>query len=107
MKKLLEKILGTNSDRALKKIEPLVEEINALEDKISSLTDAQLKDKTNEFKKRLEDGETLDDIVTEAFAFVREAGKRVLGMRHFDVQLIGGIVLHQGRIALLQLFLAI
>ena len=99
MKKLLEKILGTNSDRALKKIEPLIEEINALEDKISSLTDAQLKDKTNVFKKRLEDGETLDDILTEAFAVVREAGKRVLGMRHFDVQLIGGIVLHQGRIA--------
>ncbi len=99
MKKLLEKILGTNSDRALKKIEPLIEEINALEDKISSLTDAQLKDKTNVFKKRLENGETLDDILPQAFAVVREAGKRVLGMRHFDVQLIGGIVLHQGRIA--------
>ncbi len=99
MKKLLEKILGTNSDRALKKIDPLVHEINALEQEISSLTDTQLKDKTKEFKKRLEDGETLDDILTEAFAVVREAGKRVLGMRHFDVQLIGGIVLHQGRIA--------
>ena len=99
MKKLLEKILGTNSDRALKKIMPIVEEINELENSISNLSDKELKDKTSEFKTRLNNGETLDDILPEAFAVVREAGKRVLGMRHFDVQLIGGIVLHQGRIA--------
>ncbi len=99
MKKLLEKILGTNSDRSLKKIEPIIAEINSLEEQISSLSDAELKDKTTQFKSRLNDGETLDDILPEAFAVVREAGKRVLGMRHFDVQLIGGVVLHQGRIA--------
>jgi len=99
MKKLLEKILGTNSDRSLKKIEPIIAEINSLEEQISTLTDAELKDKTTQFKSRLNNGETLDDILPEAFAVVREAGKRVLGMRHFDVQLIGGVVLHQGRIA--------
>ena len=99
MKKLLEKILGTNSDRSLKKIEPIIAEINSLEEQISSLSDAELKDKTTQFKSRLNNGETLDDILPEAFAVVREAGKRVLGMRHFDVQLIGGVVLHQGRIA--------
>ena len=99
MKKLLEKIIGTYSDRALKKINPIVKEINDLEDSISKLTDSELRAKTDEFKGRLSSGETLDDILPEAFAVVREAGKRVLGMRHFDVQLIGGIVLHQGRIA--------
>ncbi len=99
MKKLLEKIIGTYSDRALKKINPIVNEINELEDSISKLTDSELRAKTDEFKARLASGETLDDILPEAFAVVREAGKRVLGMRHFDVQLIGGIVLHQGRIA--------
>jgi len=99
MKKIIEKVIGTYSDRALKKIMPLVEEINEFEPKISALSDDELKAKTNEFKQRLSNGETCDDILTEAFAVVREAGKRVLGMRHFDVQLIGGIVLHQGRIA--------
>ncbi len=99
MKKLLEKIIGTYSERSLKKIEPVVERINELEAEIKTLSDAELKEKTDEFKSRLSDGETLDDILPEAFAVVREAGLRVLGMRHFDVQLIGGIVLHQGRIA--------
>ena len=78
---------------------PIVDKINGLEEEISKLTDEQLKNKTNEFKKQLEEGKTLDDILPEAFAVVREAAKRVLGMRHFDVQLIGGIILHQGRIA--------
>ena len=94
-----EKIFGTYSDRELKRIMPIVDEINAFEEKISALSDAELKAKTDEFKNRLRSGETLDDILPEAFAVVREASKRVLGMRHFDVQLIGGIVLHQGRIA--------
>ncbi len=94
-----EKIFGTYSDRELKRIMPIVDKINAFEDEISKLTNTQLKGKTDEFKKRLSNGETLDDILPEAFAVVREASKRVLGMRHFDVQLIGGIVLHQGRIA--------
>ena len=99
MKTLIEKIIGTYSDRALKKINPMVEEINEFEEKIKLLSDNELKQKTESFRERLANGETTDDILTEAFAVVREAGKRVLGMRHFDVQLIGGIVLHQGRIA--------
>ena len=99
MKKLLEKVIGTYSERSLRKIEPVVERINELEAEIKTLSDAELKSKTDEFRKRLSEGETLDDILPEAFAVVREAGLRVLGMRHFDVQLIGGIVLHQGRIA--------
>ncbi len=78
---------------------PLVEEINGLEVKMSNLTDSELRGKTEEFKKQLQEGKTLDDLLPEAFAVVREASKRVLGMRHFDVQLIGGIILHQGRIA--------
>ncbi len=96
---LIRKIFGTKNDRELKKIIPLVGRINALEPSISSLSDEALKAKTTEFKERLSRGETLDDILPEAFAVVREAGKRVLNMRHFDVQLIGGIVLHQGKIA--------
>ena len=99
MANIFEKIFGTYSDREIKRIKPIVEQINALEDGMQKLTDAELKAKTNEFRARLSDGETLDDILPEAFAVVREASKRVLGMRHFDVQLIGGIVLHQGRIA--------
>lgn len=99
MKKLIEKVIGSYSDRAIKKIMPIVEEINRLEDGIRALSDSELSAKTAEFRSRLSDGETLDDILPEAFAVVREAGRRVLGMRHFDVQLIGGIVLHQGRIA--------
>ncbi len=96
---VIEKIFGSYSDKELKRIIPIVDKIESLEGEISPLSDEQLKDKTQEFKNRLENGETLDDILPEAFAVVREAGKRVLGMRHFRVQLIGGIILHQGRIA--------
>jgi preprotein translocase subunit SecA len=95
----LKKFVGSNNDREVKKIQPLVQKINELEPKISSLTEEQLKAKTPEFKQRFESGETLEDLLPEAFAVVREAGKRVLNMRHFDVQLIGGVVLHQGRIS--------
>lgn len=96
---LLQKIFGNYSDKEIKKIMPIVAKINSLEPSVSSLSDEQLRGKTDEFKERLANGETLDDLLPEAFAVVREAAKRVLGMRHFDVQLIGGIVLHQGRIA--------
>ncbi len=96
---LLQKILGTHSDRELKRIYPIVDKIEALEPEIKKLTDEQLKHKTEEFKQRLQAGETLDDLLPEAFAVVREAADRVLGMRHYRVQLIGGIILHQGRIA--------
>ena len=99
MLKLIEKILGNYSDRELKRIRPIVEEIENLEEKTQAMSDDELKAMTPQFKKRLSEGETLDDILPEAFAVVREASKRVLGMRHFKVQLIGGIVLHQGRIA--------
>ena len=92
------KIFKSYSEKEVKRIKPIVEKINELEE-TSRLTDEQLRAKTNEFKKQLEEGKTLDDILPEAFAVVREASKRVLGMRHFDVQLIGGIILHQGRIA--------
>ncbi len=96
---ILKKILGTRNDRELKRIQVLVDAINAFELAIAALTDQELRAKTDEFKKRLEAGATLDELLTEAFAVVREASKRTLGMRHFDVQLIGGIVLHQGKIA--------
>lgn len=96
---LLKKIFGTKNEREMKRLWPLVEKINSIEPGIVPLTDAQLKDKTPEFKRRLEQGETLDDILPEAFAVVREVSKRTLKMRHFDVQLIGGIVLHEGKIA--------
>ena len=96
---ILKKIMGTKNERELKALRPLVEKINSFEASISSLSDDQLKNKTNEFKERLSRGESLDDILPEAFAVVREASKRVLNMRHFDCQLIGGIVLHQGKIA--------
>jgi len=96
---VLKKVFGTANERELKRIQVLVDKINAFEPAISGLSDADLRAKTDEFKKRLEDGETLDDILPEAFASVREASKRTLGMRHFDVQLIGGIVLHTGRIS--------
>jgi len=99
MAKLLEKIFGSYSDRELKRIMPIVDKIESLEPEMQALTDEQLKAKTPEFKERLANGETLDDILPEAFAVVREASRRVLGMRHFRVQLIGGVVLHQGRIA--------
>ena len=95
----LKKLFKTYSEKEVKRIMPLVEKINGLEEEISKLTDKELKEKTNYFKGLLKEGKTLDDILPEAFAVVREASKRVLGMRHFDVQLIGGIILHQGRIA--------
>jgi preprotein translocase subunit SecA len=96
---LLKKVFGTANERELRRIQVLVNEINALEDGITGLSDAALRAKTDELKKRLDTGETLDDILAEAFAMVREASKRTLGLRHFDVQLIGGIVLHSGKIA--------
>ena len=96
---LMEKIFGSYSDRELKKIEPLVNKVMSLEGEMEKLSDAELKEKTEEFKNRLKNGETTDDILPEAFAVVREAAWRVLGMKHFRVQVIGGIVLHQGRIA--------
>ena len=96
---LFTKVFGTYSQRELKSIYPIVDKITALEDEYKALTDAQLQAKTPEFKARLQNGETLDDILPEAFAAVREAADRVLGMRPYPVQLVGGIVLHQGRIA--------
>ena len=95
----LKKFVGSNNDREVKKVQPLVLKINELEHQISSLNDDQLRSKTAEFKQRFANGESLDELLPEAFAVVREAGKRVLNMRHFDVQLIGGVVLHQGRIS--------
>ena len=97
--KAIEKIFGTHSERELKRIYPLIDKIESYRPAMQELTDEQLKDKTKEFKKRLADGETLDDLLPEAYATVREAAKRVLGMEHYRVQLIGGIILHQGRIA--------
>ncbi len=96
---VIEKIFGTHSDRELKRIYPIVDQIESLRPEMQALSDAELKDKTRQFKERLSKGETLDDILPEAFATVREAAKRVLNMEHYRVQLIGGIILHQGRIA--------
>ena len=96
---IFSKIFASYSEKEVKRVMPIVEKINGLEENISKLSDKELKNKTIEFKQRLSEGETLDNILPEAFATVREASKRVLGMRHFDVQLIGGIILHQGRIA--------
>ena len=96
---VIQKVFGTHSERELKRIEPLGKRIEELRPSMQQLSDAELKAKTEEFKKRLSEGETLDDLLPEAFAVVREAGKRVLNMEHFRVQLIGGIILHQGRIA--------
>ena len=95
---IFKKIFGTKNDREVKRIRKIVAAINSLEPDFEKLTDEQLREKTAIFKKRLAQGETLDDIMVEAFATVREASKRVLGMRHYDVQLIGGIVLHEGKI---------
>ena len=97
--KLSEKIFGTHSSRELKRIMPLVDQIEALRPTMQAMTDEELKDQTRKFKERLAEGETLDDLLPEAFATVREASKRVLNMEHYRVQLIGGIILHQGRIA--------
>lgn len=96
---LIEKIFGTHSENELKRIYPIVDRIEALEPEMQALSDAELKDKTREFRQRLDEGETLDDILPEAFAAVREAAVRSLGMRHYRVQLIGGVILHQGRIS--------
>ena len=93
---LAKKLFGTENDRKLKKFRPLIEKINGLEDSFVALTDDQLTLKTDEFKSRFKAGETLDDLLPEAFAAVREAAKRTLGQRHYDVQLIGGITLHRG-----------
>ncbi len=93
------KIFGSANDRYIKRLSKTVQRINALEPSITPLTDEELRNKTEEFRKRLKDGETLDDILPEAFAVVREAAKRTLGQRHYDVQLVGGIVLHRGQIA--------
>src|SRR6188768_3349554 len=96
---LLAKVFGTQNERELKKIRPIVEAINALEPSIQALSDVMLREKTPELRQRVANGAPLDDVLPEAFAVVREAGRRTLNMRHFDVQLIGGVVLHQGKIA--------
>ena len=96
---LMDKIFGTHSQHELKRIYPIVDRIEALEPEMKALSDAELKDKAREFKERLKEGETLDDILPEAYAVVREGAYRSMGMRHYRVQLIGGIILHQGRIA--------
>src|SRR5918994_1047709 len=97
--KALAKVFGTANERELKRLAPAVAAINALEPSINTLSDEQLRGKTAEFRLRLSNGESLDDLLPEAFAVVREAGRRTLNMRHFDVQLIGGMVLHRGKIA--------
>src|SRR5688572_6731601 len=96
---LLNQIFGSKNDREIKTIRPIVERINSLESGLTPLSDHDLADKTQEFKKRLSSGETLDDILPEAYAVCREMSRRKLNMRHFDVQMIGGIILHRGRIA--------
>lgn len=99
IKLIMKAFVGNRNDRVIKSLQPIVEKINSLEPTISALDNEQLKQKTNEFRERLSKGETLDEILPEAFAVVREASKRTIGLRHFDVQLIGGMVLHQGKIA--------
>ena len=96
---LFQKVFGTRSEHEVKRIMPLVEKTESLRPEMQKLTDEQLRDKTREFRKRLDEGETLDDLLPEAFAVVREGAKRVLGMEHYRVQIIGGVILHQGRIA--------
>ena len=93
---MFSKIFGTHSQREVKRILPLVDKIDSLRPEMQKLTDEELRDKTREYKKRLEEGATLDDLLPEAFATVREAAKRVLGMEHYRVQLIGGIILASG-----------
>ena len=93
------KLFKTYSEKEVKRVMPIVNKINSLEPEMEKLSDHELRGKTDYFKQELANGKTLDDILPEAFAVVREASKRALGMRHFDVQLIGGIILHQGRIA--------
>src|SRR4030042_1972868 len=96
---LLTKIFGDPNDRYIRSLSPLVEAINALEPQMQALSDGELKGLTEDFRRRLQKGEILDDLLPEAFAAVREASRRVSGKRHFDVQLMGGIVLHRGKIA--------
>ncbi|MEK9645055.1 MAG: preprotein translocase subunit SecA, partial [Alphaproteobacteria bacterium] len=96
---IVQRLFGSANDREVKRLQPLVVQINALEPEIEKLTDADLKSRTNVFRQRFEDGESLDDMLVEAFATVREAAKRTLGQRHYDVQLIGGMVLHGGKIS--------
>ena len=96
---LMKSIFGTSNDRYVKSLGKIVDQVNALEPQIQALSDEELKAQTDKFRQLLADGQTLDDILPEAFATVREASVRVLGMRHFDVQLIGGIVLHRGEIS--------
>ncbi len=96
---IIRKVFGSSNDRELKKITPIVAEVNAFEPRVTALSDSDLQSKTAEFRQRIANGQTLDELLPEAFAVVREAGKRILNMRHFDVQLIGGIALHKGRIA--------
>src|SRR5512134_239062 len=96
---VLKKIFGSRNERVLKRMRKVVDRINALEARCEALSDEELRAKTVEFKTRLQQGELLEALLPEAFAVVREASKRTLGMRHFDVQLIGGIVLHEGKIA--------
>src|SRR5438445_12324452 len=96
---VLQKVFGSSNERRIKSYRPRVDEINALEKELESLSDEALRARTDEFKRQLADGKTLDDILVPAFATVREASKRTLGQRHFDVQLVGGMVLHEGRIA--------
>ncbi len=99
IKKLFEALFGKKSERDIHKLQPIVDKINALESEIQKLSDSELKAKTDDFRKRYKEGETLDELLPEAFAVVREASKRTMGMRHFDVQLMGGIVLHSGKIS--------
>ena len=97
--KIFDKMFGTHSERELKRIMPLVDKVEALRPTMQSLSDDQLRGKTKEYKERLKAGESLDDLLPEAYATVREAARRVLNMEHYRVQIIGGIILHQGRIA--------
>ncbi|MEE9256509.1 MAG: DEAD/DEAH box helicase, partial [bacterium] len=95
----LSAVFGTANERQLKKIDPILEEVNVLEPRCLEMTDDEMRAETARFKERLAAGETLDDILPEAFALVREAGRRFINMRHFDVQIVGGVILHQGKIA--------
>src|ERR1044071_2514122 len=95
----IKKVFGTSHERAIRRMRPRVDAINALEDKMKALSDAELRAKTPEFREKLDNGATLEDILVDAFAVCREASRRALRMRHYDVQLIGGMVLHYGKIA--------
>lgn len=99
LSKIIGSVIGTKNDRELKRMRQIVAKVNAQEEAIAALTDEQLKDKTAEFKSRFDSGASLDSLLPEAFAVCREASQRVLGMRHYDVQIIGGITLHEGKIA--------